>query len=38
MKNILKTALYLFVGILIGLNLSQAKTDNVISAEDKTDY
>lgn len=38
MKNILKTAFYLFIGILIGLNLSQVKTDKVICAEDKTDY
>lgn len=38
MKNILKTTLYLLIGILIGLNLSQNKTDKVINAEDKTDY
>lgn len=38
MKNTLKTALYLLIGIIIGLNLSQVKTDKVISAEDKTDY
>lgn len=38
MKSTLKTALYLLIGILIGLNLSQFKTDKVISAEDKTDY
>ena len=38
MKNILKIIFYLFIGILIGLNLSQYKTDKVISAEDKTDY
>ena len=38
MKNILKIIFYLLVGILIGLNLSQYKTDKVISTEDKTDY
>lgn len=38
MKNILKATLYLLIGILIGLNLSQIKTDKVINAEDKTDY
>ena len=38
MKSILKTALYLLIGIIIGLNLSQVKTDKVIKAEDKTDY
>lgn len=38
MKNLLKLTLCLLVGILIGLNLSQVKTDKVISAEDKTDY
>ena len=38
MKGILKTALYLLIGVLIGLNLSQVKTDKVISTEDKTDY
>lgn len=38
MKNILKTALCLLIGIIIGLNLSQFKTDKVIIAEDKTDY
>lgn len=38
MKGTLKTALYLLIGIIIGLNLSQVKTDKVISAEDKTDY
>lgn len=38
MKGILKTALYLLIGILIGLNLSQVKTDKVIITEDKTDY
>ena len=38
MKDILKAALYLLIGILIGLNLSQVKTDKVISTEDKTDY
>ena len=34
MKDILKAALYLLIGILIGLNLSQVKTDKVISTED----
>ena len=38
MKNLLKLTLCLLVGILIGLNLSQVKTDKVINAEDKTDY
>lgn len=38
MKNILKMALCLLVGILIGLNLSGYKTDKVISAVNKTDY
>ena len=38
MRGILKTTLYLLVGILIGLSLSQVKIDKVISAEDKTDY
>lgn len=38
MRNLLKIAVYLFIGILIGLNLSQSQTDKVISAEDKTDY
>ena len=38
MKNILKIALYLFIGILIGFNLSQFNTDKVIRAEDKTSY
>lgn len=38
MKNILKTALYLLLGILIGLNLSQVKTDKVIRTENQTDY
>ena len=38
MKGTLKTALYLLIGILIGLNLSQVKTDKVIRTENKTDY
>ena len=38
MKSTLKTALYLLIGILIGLNLSQVQTDKVINQEDKTDY
>ena len=38
MKNILKTTLYLLLGILIGLNLSQIKTDKVIITENQTDY
>lgn len=38
MKNILKIIFYLLVGILIGLNLSQYKTDKVIKSEDETDY
>lgn len=38
MKNLLKITVYLFIGILMGLNLSQNQTDKVISAEDKTDY
>ena len=38
MKNLLKIALCLLVGILIGYNLSNFKTDKVISAEDETDY
>lgn len=38
MRNLLKMTLCLLVGVLIGLNLSQVKTDKVISAEDKTDY
>ena len=38
MKGTLKTALYLLIGIIIGLNLSQHETDKVIDAEDKTDY
>lgn len=38
MKNILKTALYLLLGILIGLNLSQVKTDKVICTENETEY
>lgn len=38
MKNIFKTALYLLIGIIIGCNLSQIKTDKVIITENKTDY
>lgn len=38
MKGILKTALYLLIGIIIGLNLSQVKIDKVISADNKTNY
>lgn len=38
MKGTFKTALYLLIGIIIGLNLSQYKTDKVIRTEDKTDY
>ena len=38
MKNILKTTLYLLLGILIGLNLSQVKTDKVIRTENETNY
>lgn len=38
MKNLLKITVYLFIGILIGLNLSQVKTDKVIMNENKTDY
>lgn len=38
MKNKLKMPLCLLVGILIGLSLSQYKTDKVISAVNKTDY
>ena len=38
MKNLLKITVYLFIGILIGLNLSQVKIDKVITEEDKTDY
>ena len=38
MKNLLKMALCLLIGILLGLNLSQFKTDNVISAINKTNY
>lgn len=38
MKSIFKTALYLLIGIIIGLNLSQVKTNKVIMEEDKTDY
>ena len=34
----LKTTLYLLLGILIGLNLSQIKTDKVIITENQTDY
>lgn len=38
MRNIFKAIVYLLVGILIGLNLSELKTDNVISAVNKTEY
>lgn len=38
MKNILKIALYLLIGILIGLNLSQVKIDKVICTENQTEY
>ena len=38
MKNILKASLYLLVGVIVGLNLAQYKTNNVIIAENKTDY
>lgn len=38
MKSILKATLYLLIGIIIGLNLSQVKTDKVIRTDDKTDY
>lgn len=38
MKNLLKMTACLFIGILIGLNLSQIKTDNVICNVNKTDY
>lgn len=38
MRNIFKAIVYLLVGILIGLNLSELKTDKVISAVNKTEY
>lgn len=38
MKNKLKMTACLLIGITIGCNLSNPKTDNVISATDKTDY
>ncbi len=38
MKNLFKTTLYLLIGIVVGFNLAQIKTDKIISAEDKTDY
>lgn len=38
MRNLFKMALCLLVGILVGLNLSQAQTDKVISVDNKTDY
>ena len=38
MKNLSKITVYLFIGILIGLNLAQGKTDKVISTDNKTDY
>ena len=38
MRNIFKATLYLLIGILIGCNLSQIKTDKVISVENQTDY
>lgn len=38
MKNIFKATLYLLVGILIGLNLSQNQTNNVIKEKYNTDY
>ena len=38
MKSILKAIAYLLIGILIGLNLSELKTDKVISTINKTEY
>lgn len=38
MRNIFKAIVYLLIGILIGLNLSELKTDKVISAVNKTEY
>lgn len=38
MRNIFKAIVYLLVGILIGLNLSELKTNKVISAVNKTEY
>lgn len=38
MKNLFKITVYLFIGILIGLNLAQVKTDKIIRTKNKTDY